>query len=153
MRILLVDESSDDLRTVRETLIRSGGASCRIETSPDLAGVFAILRRREFHVLLLDLSTDHGIARLRALRLGVPSLPIVGMWRDSSSGVAPESETGSESGGPELRFLEEGAEDVVAKDATGAEVLRVLTRAIARRRAPERATVPDPPDDDARSVW
>lgn len=122
MKVLLIDENSDDLREVRETLIRASRGSCRVETSHDLASVFVMLRRRDIDVILMDLAPKGGMQRLRAVRLGVPTIPLVVM-------------TGVESDPQDVEVLREGADDCVEKtEISGRSLLRTLAGVIERRR-------------------
>jgi len=122
MKILLVDGHSDDLRRVREQLIAAAGALVTIETVVELGAAFAQLRRRDYDVALLDVSPPGGVARLRAMLRGVPSLPVVAMTRP---GDPPQ----------DVRWIREGAEDVVEKlGSSPRALLGTLARAVERRR-------------------
>ena len=122
MKVLLVEENSDDLRHVREELVRCSRGSCKIETAHDLASVFVMLRRREIDVILMGMTPDKGLQRLRAVRLGVPTIPVVVMTEPVAD---PE----------DVVFIREGADDWIEKpDLTGRSLLRSLAGAIERRR-------------------
>ncbi len=126
MKILLIDERSDDLRRIREILIEGGGDACTIDTASELGAAFSQLRRRDYDVVLLDVSPPGGLPRLRALLRGAPAFPVVGMTRAKVSPL-------------DTRWLEEGADDLVEKaTVTGRSLIRILAHATARRAAAPR---------------
>ncbi len=122
MRVLLVDDNSDDLRRVREALLQASRSRCQIATAADLAAVFALLHRCEYDIILIDLAPPSGLARLRALQRGIPSMPLVGMTHGGSER-------------DEVQWLREGADDCIEKsEITGRLLLRLLGKTIERRR-------------------
>ncbi|HXA13654.1 MAG TPA: histidine kinase dimerization/phosphoacceptor domain -containing protein [Opitutaceae bacterium] len=127
LRILLVEDETNDELLLRETLNASEGLNCTLVVATRLGEACAELAAKEFDIILSDLSLPdgRGLDTVKALRAAAPASPIVVL-----TGVQDEALA--------IAAIQAGAQDYLVKDKTGVEILvRTLRYALERARIQE----------------
>ncbi len=122
---LLIVDSADDARTVREMLESIDGMRVSFQCAETLVSALNVLSRHTFDAALVELSLpdSEGLATFETIRRHARGVPIV-----IHTGVANE--------GLALTSVERGAQDyLLKKKLTSMALVRVLQYAIARHRS------------------
>jgi signal transduction histidine kinase/HPt (histidine-containing phosphotransfer) domain-containing protein len=126
-RILLVDDNPGDADLATERLAEAPSSSFDVRTAASLAEALALLQTLSTDAIILDLNLpdSQGLATLRSVRPACGGAPIIVV-----SGLVDHA--------MRQRALDEGADDVFAKDETNSRlfsrsVLYVIERSRARR--------------------
>ena len=131
LRILLVEDETNDELLLRETLNASESLNCTLVVATRLGEACAELASKEFDIILSDLSLPdgRGLDTVKALRAAAPASPIVVL-----TGVQDEALA--------IAAIQAGAQDYLVKDKTGVEILvRTLRYALERARIQERLRI------------
>lgn len=127
IKVLLVEDNSSEALLLRESLLEVGRMKVELSHVDRLSEAFELLRDREFHALLLDLSLpdSQGIDTVARTLKEAPHLPIVVL-------------TGNEDELTALEAVRMGAQDYLFKgDIHGHLLLRAIYYAIERKRLQE----------------
>jgi len=127
LRILLVEDNSNDELLLREMLNTSGYLRFTLTVATRVSEARAEMASKDFDVILCDLSLPdaRGLDAVETLRAAVPVPPIVVL-------------TGLQDEAMAIAAIQAGAQDYLVKDTTGAEVLvRTLRYACERARIQE----------------
>jgi signal transduction histidine kinase len=125
VRVLLVEDQSDDAAFIRELLVDAAPAVFDIVTVDRLAAALDLVGREPVDVILLDLalSDSRGIETFERMQRGAPNTPIIVL-----TGIADESIG--------MTTVREGAQDYLGKGSFDGKLLaRSIRYAIERKRS------------------
>jgi len=113
LRILLVEDNPGDEQLIREYAASHSDPSCEIESCATLDSALAYLTKREFDIVLLDLSLPDccGVDGVRRIIKHSPSIPVVVL-------------TGADDGELAEQSIQLGAQDYLIKQALTFDLLR-----------------------------
>jgi two-component sensor histidine kinase len=127
LRILLIEDDSNDELLLREMLNSSEDLSCTLTVARRLSEARTELAEKNFDIVLSDLflPDGRGLDAVKVLRNSAPAVPIIVLTGLQDEAVA-------------VAAIQAGAQDYLVKDATGTKMLmRTLRYALERARIQE----------------
>jgi CheY-like chemotaxis protein len=140
MRILLIEDSEDDVVLIRETLAEEGGGVPELVCAQRLGAGLAHLAGGEFDVILLDLSLPdcRGLATFEQVHGAAPHVPVIVLTGHDDEEMA-------------LRAVRGGAQDYLVKGRVAGPLLtRSLRYAVERQR--RQTPAPQQHEEELRSL-
>jgi len=124
IKLLMVEDSPEDTAAIRAMLASSEVADFEVTDAVRVEDALRMLHRKNFNVVLLDLTLPEGrgLAALSRAKVAAASVPIVVMTRQEDQKLA-------------LQALHQGAQDYLVKDKFDSHLLvRTMVHAVERHR-------------------